>query len=83
MKKKKKFTDYEEAKHLGFTKVDRWGEGMDHHPMSLRVMEFLKEHDYNDYQDCMGWKCGGDGDNGETLMYQLDAFFELLNHVDD
>ena len=25
------------------------------------------------------WKQGGDGDNGEALMYELDAFFELLD----
>jgi hypothetical protein len=26
--------------------------------------------------DYFGWKCGGDGDNGETLMYELDILFE-------
>jgi len=25
------------------------------------------------------WKVGGDGDIGEELMYQMDAFFELLD----
>jgi hypothetical protein len=25
------------------------------------------------------WKTGGDGDNGEELMYHLDAFFEMLD----
>jgi hypothetical protein len=37
----------------------------------------LKEaHDFNDYADSFGWKVGGDGDNGETLMYEMDAYFE-------
>jgi hypothetical protein len=29
--------------------------------------------------DYFCWKTGGDGDNGETLMYQMDAFFELFD----
>jgi len=71
-------TDYKKAKAAGLTDLDRWSEGMDHHPMSLRLMAFLEEHDFKDHGDTFGWKTGGDGDNGETLMYQMDAFFELL-----
>jgi hypothetical protein len=72
-------SDYARAKKLGLTKKDRWGEGLDHHPMSLRLMEFIKLHDYKDHDNTFDWKCGGDGDNGEALMYQMDAFFELLD----
>lgn len=71
--------DYQRAKDLGVTNQDRWGEGIDHHPMSERIVRFLVEHDFNDYGDHFGWKVGGDGDNGETLAYQLDAFFEMLD----
>lgn len=71
-------TDYEKAKAAGLTDTDRWGEGIDHHPMSLRLMKFLKEHDMKDYGMYFDWSTGGDGDNGETLMYQMDAFFETL-----
>jgi len=70
--------DYEKAKQRGLTDKDRWGEGIEHHPMSVRLMAFLKEHDFHDYGDHFCWKTGGDGDNGETLMYQMDAFFEHL-----
>lgn len=69
--------DYEKAKELGLTSKDRWGGGIPHHPMSLRLMKFLDDHDFKDYGDYFCWKVGGDGDNGETLMYQMDAFFEL------
>lgn len=72
-------TDYSEAKILNLTNIDRWGLGMDHHPMSERIVEFLSEHDLHDYNDSFCWKTGGDGDNGETLMFQLDAFFEYLD----
>lgn len=70
--------DYELAKELGNTTKKRWEEGMDHHPMSMRIMEFLMEHDFKDYDDYFCWKKGGDGDNGESLMYQMDAFFETI-----
>lgn len=69
--------DYEKAKKLGLTDKDRWGDGIDHHPMSERLMEFLSKHDFEDYGDSFCWNVGGDGDNGETMMYQMDAFFEM------
>jgi len=73
--------DYQDAKDLGINlgEVDRWENGIDHHPMSERLMSFLEAHDYNDYGDYFCWKSGGDGDNGETLMYEMDAFFETLD----
>ena len=74
-------TDYEKAKSLGLTDLNRWEDGIEHHLMSQRMMEFLIEHDYNDYDDHFCWKKGGDGDNGEALMYQMDAFFEMLNNT--
>jgi len=77
--KKLGIANYKQAKELGLTCKDRWEKGIDHHPMSLRLMEFLAEHDYEDYGDHFCWKTGGDGDNGETLMFEMDAFFELLD----
>jgi hypothetical protein len=74
-------TDYEEADKLGLTTKDRWGEGIEHHDNSIRLMDFLADHDRNDYGDCFFWKRGGDGDNGEMLMYQLDAYFELMDAI--
>ena len=69
-------TDYEKAKSLGLTDLNRWEDGIDHHPMSERLISFLMEYDYDDH---FRWKKGGDGDNGEALMYQMDAFFEMLD----
>ena len=73
-------TDYEKAKQLALTDKDRWGEDIDHHPMSERLMRFLCEHDFYDYNDHFCWEMGGDGDNGEALMFEMDAFFELCDH---
>jgi len=71
-------TDYERAVGLGLTDKNRWEDDIDHHPMSERLMAFLKDHDFQDYDDFFCWKSGGDGDNGEVLMYEMDAFFELM-----
>ena len=71
--------DYEKAKKLGLTQIDRWGNGVNHHPMSRRIMEFISEHDMEDYSGHFDWKYGGDGDNGEQLMFEMDAFFEMID----
>lgn len=74
-----KKSDYRRAEALGLTSKDRWVDGIPHHPKSKRLMGFLAKHDIEDWGDYFKWKIGGDGDNGETLMYQMDAFFELLD----
>ena len=54
----------------------RWEEGTDHHPESdkiVRSIKYLDEKYGNDYFDL---NIGGDGDNGEHLMYLLDIYFE-------
>jgi len=71
--------DYELAKELKLTNLDRWEKGIEHHPMSERLVRFLVEHDLYDYDDYFCWKVGGDGDNGEALMYEMDAFFEMMD----
>lgn len=72
-------TDYALAKDLGLTSKKRWEEGIEHHPMSKRLMTFLSTHDWNDYNGYFDWHLGGDGDNGESLMFQMDAFFEYVD----
>jgi hypothetical protein len=72
--------DFLNAEKIGLV-YDRWNAGIEHHPNSIRLMKFLKKIDSNAYGDSFCWKTGGDGDNGETLMFQLDAFFELLEKL--
>lgn len=55
---------------------NRWENGIPHHPKSIELMDFLEAIDLKAYNDYFCWKTGGDGDNGETLMYEMDAFFE-------
>ncbi len=67
---------YARAKENGLCDIDRWEEGADHHHKSLELVRFLSSHDLEDYDDHFCWKIGGDGDQGETLMFQMDAYFE-------
>jgi len=53
----------------------RWEEGMSHHPSSLALVEEIKALDFA-HGDGLCLKTGGDGDNGERLLFLLDAFFE-------
>ena len=62
-------------------KSNRWEQGIPHHPMSTILMKHLMAIDFNFYDDHFCWKMGGDGDNGENLMYELDHFFELQDKL--
>jgi hypothetical protein len=54
----------------------RWESGTPHHPKSLALMDRVKELDYDAIEGYFDFKTGGDGDNGEMLMYLLDIYFE-------
>lgn len=54
----------------------RWEEGWDHDPRSIELYRSIAEIDFNENNDYFCWKSGGDGDNGESLMYLLDIHFE-------
>lgn len=73
--------DYKTAVAMGLTGKDRWSAGISHHPESERLVRFLSQVDAADYSDYFDWRCGGDGDNGETLMYQMDVFFEMMDRL--
>jgi len=55
---------------------ERWENGTDHHPKSEELFKRIADIDFKHCNDYFCWKSGGDGDNGETLMYILDIIFE-------
>jgi hypothetical protein len=57
----------------------RWEQGTPHHPESVKLFESIAEIDLAHCDDSFCWKSGGDGDNGERLMYLLDIHFERLD----
>lgn len=54
----------------------RWEKGIPHHKSSMELMEKIMAIDFVFGDDFFSWKVGGDGDNGEFLMYAMDIFFE-------
>ena len=55
---------------------ERWEKGIPHRPESVKLYEFIEKLDFDECEDSFGFKSGGDGDNGETLMYLFDEYFE-------
>ena len=54
----------------------RWEEGTEHHPESVKTIKALSELDFYLGDERLCVKTGGDGDNGEHMMYLLDIYFE-------
>lgn len=57
------------------TVKERWEAGIPHHPKSLALLERLVKVDEIANDNYFDWRIGGDGDNGEALMYELDIVF--------
>lgn len=67
--------------NLSFESVEtdinkRWETGMDHHPESKTIVAVLANMDFAFGGDYFDIKTGGDGDNGEHMMYLFDIYFE-------
>ena len=58
---------------------ERWRKGISHNPKSIKLAKAIFEIDLKYNNDYFCWKLGGDGDNGEQLMYLLDIYFEEEN----
>lgn len=65
--------------NLDGIELDRWEKGIDHDPRSQKIVKALEKIDFQAFNNYFDWQTGGDGDNGEALMYQLDVYFDLLD----
>ena len=54
----------------------RWEKGIDHNPQSEEIVRSIADIDFEYGGDFFCFKIGGDGDNGEHLMYLLDIYFD-------
>ena len=68
--------DYPKVDGVEYDVNKRWEEGIDHHPKSIEIAERIADIDFIFCNDSFGFKFGGDGDNGEALMYLLDIYFD-------
>lgn len=53
----------------------RWERGIPHDPRSIALYKSIEKLDWEEGGDFFCFKSGGDGDNGEHLMYLLDMHF--------
>lgn len=58
------------------TITERWEQGIPHDWRSKELYKSIAEIDFQEGSDFFRFKSGGDGDNGEHLMYLLDLHFE-------
>jgi len=59
----------------------RWEYGIEHHPEAIDIFNLIKKSDWIFGGDYFVWKEGGDGDNGEILMYALSVMLELRDKM--
>lgn len=57
------------------TPQERWKNGIPHDPRSEEIYGILAEADIRFGDGYFEWSSGGDGDNGEVLMFMLDSYF--------
>jgi len=55
---------------------ERWEQGIPHNPRSVELASELAYIDIREGNDFFYFTFGGDGDNGEHLLYLLDIYFE-------
>lgn len=58
---------------------ERWEQGIDHDPRSIDLFKHIAKVDFEENSDSFRFKSGGDGDNGECLMYLMDDYFYELD----
>jgi len=54
---------------------ERWEQGIPHDPRSEEIIRAMAKIDFEECDDSLQINVGGDGDNGETMMYILDCYF--------
>jgi len=61
------------------TVQERYEAGTPHDPRSIAIYRAIEKLDLEN-GDVFCFKSGGDGDNGEHLMYLLDVYFQEARH---
>jgi hypothetical protein len=68
-----------EAAGINTDITQRWESGTPHHPKAESLARQIGALDWMFCSDSFRFKFGGDGDNGESLAYLLDIYFELVD----
>lgn len=60
----------------GIPNIDgRWENGIPHRGQAVKLFMQITNVDYDNH-DYFKWRLGGDGDNGEELMFILDILYD-------
>ena len=62
-----------------YTITERWEQGIKHDARSVAIARGIAKIDEEDNSNAFDFSFGGDGDNGEQLLYLLDLYFEDLD----
>lgn len=54
----------------------RWEKGLKHYLKSIKIAKEIADID-SEHGNYFDFRFGGDGDNGEHLIYLLDCYFEI------
>lgn len=68
-------------KDIGADLTQRWSSGTSHHPNSIELVEHISALDWAFNSGSFDFRTGGDGGNGEQLLYLLGLFFEREDHL--
>lgn len=60
------------------TTDERWQNGIEHDARSVAIFNTIRDIDVKYGGNSFDWQRGGDGDNGEQLMYILDIYFNPI-----
>lgn len=69
------------AEEKELTIGERWEKGIPHDKRSVALYKSISDIDFKEGGDRFCFKDGGDGDNGEHLMYLLDIHFARKDRV--
>ena len=58
---------------------ERYEQGIDHDPRSIAIYRHVKKLDDEECEGSLRLTSGGDGDNGEHIMYLMDDYFWELD----
>ena len=58
---------------------ERWENGIPHDNRSIVLAKEIAKIDYEQGCEALDFRFGGDGDNGEYLLYILDVYFDNVD----
>jgi hypothetical protein len=58
------------------TLAERWEKGIAHKPEVDKLVRLISKMDWAMNSGALDIQCGGDGDNGESIMYILDELVD-------